>query len=125
MQLQSAMIFVKDLRRMAQFYGGTLGLKPLVETITGGWAEFEAGNTTLALHAIPPQLADQVEISYPPRVREKNPVKLVFAVEDVEAERSRLDALGVAMIVRPWGACDGVDPEGNVFQITRLTRRIS
>jgi catechol 2,3-dioxygenase-like lactoylglutathione lyase family enzyme len=117
MRLKCAMIFVKDLDRMAEFYGQTLGLKPRAETRTDAWVEFDAGNATLALHAIPPHLADRIEISSPPQVREKNPTKIVFAVEDVQSERARLEALGVTMVLRPWGTCDGVDPEGNVFQI--------
>jgi len=117
MQLQRAMIFVKDLNRMAAFYGDTLGLKSVDETRTDSWVEFDAGNAILALHAIPSDLADGIEISSPPRVREKNPTKLVFAVEDVQSERAWLEALGVTIVLRPWGTCDGVDPEGNVFQI--------
>ena len=118
MQLQRAMIFVKDLNRMAAFYGDMLGLKPVAETRTGSWVEFNAGNASLALHAIPPYLADGIEISSPPRVRETNPTKLVFAVEDVQSGRARLEELGVTIVLRPWGTCDGVDPEGNVFQIS-------
>jgi predicted enzyme related to lactoylglutathione lyase len=44
-------------------------------------------------------------------------VKLSFEVEDVVSEIERLEALGVTIIKRPWGAYDGVDPEGNVFGI--------
>lgn len=42
-------------------------------------------------------------------------MKLLFVVPDVERERARLETLGVTLLIRPWGACDGVDPEGNVF----------
>jgi hypothetical protein len=70
------------------------------------------------LHAIPPEIAaDQIEILSPPRQRDNNPVKLMFEVEDVVSERKRLEALGVTILERPWGSCDGIDPEGNVFQI--------
>ena len=44
-------------------------------------------------------------------------MKLIFEVDDVEAERARLELLGTTMVQRPWGAWDGVDPEGNVFGI--------
>ena len=70
-----------------------------------------------ALHAIPPEIASDIEITSPPRVRGQNPVKLIFEVDDVEAERARLELLGTKMVERPWGAWDGVDPEGNVFGI--------
>jgi catechol 2,3-dioxygenase-like lactoylglutathione lyase family enzyme len=117
MRLQRAMIFVKDLDRMAAFYGETLGLEAMDATRTEAWAEFDGGGASLALHAVPSHVAEGIEITSPPRAREENPVKLVFVVDDVECERARLAALGVPMIARPWGACDGIDPEGNVFQI--------
>jgi predicted enzyme related to lactoylglutathione lyase len=48
-------------------------------------------------------------------------MKLIFTVENVEAERMRLEAMGITILSRPWRqpaeSCDGVDPEGNVFQI--------
>jgi catechol 2,3-dioxygenase-like lactoylglutathione lyase family enzyme len=112
------MLFVKDLRLMVAFYGDVLGLKPVAETRTGNWVEFDAGGARFALHAIPPEMAEQVEISSPPRPREKSPVKLIFEVADVERERARLEALGIAMLIRPWGGCDAVDPEGNIFQLS-------
>ena len=102
---------------MAAFYGDTLGLKPIEETRLESWVEFEAGATTFALHAIPSEFADQIEISSPPRPREKNPVKLSFEVDDVASERQRLESLGVPVMQRPWGSCDGMDPEGNIFGI--------
>ena len=117
MRLQRAIIFVKDLPGMAAFYGGTLGLKAIAETRTESWVEFDGGGAGVALHAIPPQFAGGVEISSPPRAREESPVKLVFQVEDLAKERARLESQGVPTIPRPWGACDCLDPERNVFQI--------
>lgn len=117
MRLNRAMIYVKDLERMAAFYENTLGLKPVEETRLENWVEFEAGNTRFSLHAIPSQIAQQIEISSPPRPREKNPIKLSFEVDDAAAERARLESLGVTIVQRPWGAYDGIDPEGNVFGI--------
>ena len=117
MRLNRAMIYVKDIDRMAAFYGNTLGLKPIEETRLENWVEFEAGATTFALHAIPSEIAWQIEISSPLRPREKNPVKLSFEVDDVVSERQRLESLGVPVVQRPWGSYDGMDPEGNIFGI--------
>lgn len=117
MRLNRAMIYVKDLDRMVAFYGNTLGLKPVEETRTENFAEFETGATTFALHAIPPEIADRIQISSPPRPRETNPVKLSFEVDDIVFERERLQSLGVTIVQRQWGAYDGIDPEGNVFGI--------
>jgi catechol 2,3-dioxygenase-like lactoylglutathione lyase family enzyme len=109
------MIFVNDLPRMTAFYAGTLGLKPIDETRQEGYVEFEAGPSTFALHAIPE--AHRCEISVPPKLREMTAVKLTFEVEDVAAERKRLETLGVTILDRPWGSYDAADPEGNVFGI--------
>jgi len=113
-----ARLYVKDLQRMAAFYGVTLGLQQIDDTRTDSWVEFDAGGTRFALHAIPAPIAAQIEISSPPQPRENNPIKLSFAVEDVSAECRRLAALGVSIIKRPWGAYDGIDPEGNIFGIS-------
>ena len=121
MQLRSAMLFVKDLERMKQFYGAMLGTKPNNRDWTDVWATFDTGGVQFALHAIPAEIAKQIEIASPPAPRETVPVKLMFEVKDVESERARLESLGIKMLRRPWQepgvACDGVDPEGNVFQI--------
>jgi predicted enzyme related to lactoylglutathione lyase len=53
-------------------------------------------------------------------VRQAGHAGLAFAVPDIDAERLRLVARGVAMLdTKPWGTCDGIDPEGNVFQLVR------
>ena len=118
MELRRAIIFTKDLESMREFYRDKLGLRPIPGADEAGWVEFEAGTSRVALHAIPRPLADVVSIAEPPQPREETPIKLVFVVSDVNAERSRLVEQGVTMFaVKSWGACDGVDPEGNVFQL--------
>src|SRR5215472_17405917 len=114
MRLRRAMLFVKDLDRMADFYGHKLGLKAIEETRTESWAAFDSG---LALHAVPPEIGDRIAISTPAKPRAENPIKLIFEGADVASEQKRLEALGLTMLPRPWGACDGIDPEGNIFQI--------
>jgi catechol 2,3-dioxygenase-like lactoylglutathione lyase family enzyme len=121
MRLFRAMIYVRDLPRMKEFYSEMLGVKPVNETWSEKWAEFNTGSVRFALHAIPADIAQQIEMSSPPRPREQDPVKLVFEVENVEAERHRLASLGVTMVQRPWGSWDGIDPEGNVFGIVNPT----
>jgi predicted enzyme related to lactoylglutathione lyase len=121
MQLRSAMLYVKDLEGMKQFYSDMLGVKPNNKEWTDVWATFDTGSTRFSLHAIPAEIAKHIEIASPPAPREKDPVKLIFEVKDVESERGRLESLGITILRRPWQkpgrACDAVDPEGNVFQI--------
>jgi predicted enzyme related to lactoylglutathione lyase len=121
MPLRGAMLYVKDLERMKQFYGDLLGVKPGNQESTDVWAAFDTGGAALALHSIPAEIAKHIEISPPAAPRENDPVKLIFEVKDVEAERARLESLGITLLRRPWQkpgeACDAVDPEGNIFQI--------
>jgi catechol 2,3-dioxygenase-like lactoylglutathione lyase family enzyme len=121
MELLQAMIFVKDLERMSAFYQDGLGLRPLPEKTREGWAEFDAGGSVVALHAIPAQYAQNIVIASPPVAREDNPIKLVFRAADLSAARAQLVAHGAVMgEIRSWGTCDGLDPEGNVFQIASV-----
>ena len=118
MRLGRAILFAKDFQRMLTFYRDSLGLTPVGEPALLGWVELDAGGARLALHAIPNDIAQRITLERPARPRQETPIKLVFVVSDVDAERARLISLGVRMLdVQPWGGCDGVDPEGNVFQL--------
>jgi catechol 2,3-dioxygenase-like lactoylglutathione lyase family enzyme len=116
MRLAQTIIFVEDVARMQAFYQGTLGL-PVI-TAEPGWVRLDAGGVVLGLHAIKagPKLPG------PPPERVDANVKLCFHVDDILGERAALVAAGVRMReVHRFGDaafCDGIDPEGNVFQIT-------
>ena len=115
------MLYVKDLERMKQFYGDMLGVQPASRNWSDVCATFDTGGARFALHAIPAEIAKHIDIASPPTPRENLPLKLIFEVKDVESERTRLESLGIEMLRRPWQqsgeACDGVDPEGNIFQL--------
>ncbi len=111
------MLYVKSLPEMEKFYSGVLSLSPLAESRGDSWLEFDTGSTTFALHAIPAHIADQIDITSPPELREETPFKLLLEADDLEAELTRLRTLGVYLVQRPWGTWDGVDPEGNIFGI--------
>ena len=116
------MIFVRDLPRMADFYA-SLGLQPIEETRMENWIEFDTGGAKFSLHQIPAHIL--TETGTPPapaKPREGTPVKLTFEVPDAEAERLRLQGLGVQFVQRPWGDWDAIDPEGNVFHIRSAAR---
>jgi hypothetical protein len=72
----------------------------------------------LALHAIPAHIAGPDT----PAGRDDTYLKLCFHTDDLDAARAALLAAGVAMRdPHRWGDvayCDGLDPDGNVFQIT-------
>lgn len=124
MELKGALIFVKDLERMTAFYRDGLGLRVLPDTAREGWVEFAAGNSSLALHSIPSDIAKDIKITTPPQPRVNTPIKLVFEALDLGPARAHLIAHGAVMHEpRSWGGCDGLDPEGNVFQIVEKKER--
>ncbi|MGJ5818935.1 hypothetical protein [Paludibaculum fermentans] len=102
---------------MEKFYSQVLGYGPVEESRQDTWLEFDTGLAKFSLHAIPPHIADQIEISDPPELREDTPFKLLWEAGDLEGELGRLRVLGIPLIQRPWGGWDGVDPEGNIFGI--------
>lgn len=116
MRLGQVILFVKDLPRMQAFYRDVLGLKPLDEDPE--FSRYDADGTTLALHPLPPEVAGDDPFGR----RSDSWIKYTFQAHDVDAEVARLLAAGVTMDEpRRWGSityCDGVDPEGNVFQIS-------
>jgi catechol-2,3-dioxygenase len=115
MKLGQAILFVQNMAQMKAFYGGILGLNVIEDG--DEWARFEGGGgAVLALHLLPRE---------PPSSGAERPdsyIKLCFHAGDVAAARSDLVARGVRMReLHQFGAvtfCDGVDPEGNIFQIT-------
>jgi catechol-2,3-dioxygenase len=123
MELARAILFVKNIDCMTAFYRDALGLRVVPETATTGWVELEAGGASLALHAIPEEIARTITITDPPKRRGEAPVKLVFRTPDLEAARTVLIARGGMVSERwSWNAYDVVDPEGNVFQIVAISR---
>jgi predicted enzyme related to lactoylglutathione lyase len=121
MQVGSAVLYVVDLPSMTTFYGEVFGLTPIAGEHAEVWQEFKAGTFRLGLHQIPREVLDNIKPAPSFTPRERNLIKLVFAVSDVENTRTRLEALGVKILTRPWGSCDVVDPEGNIFGLTQTT----
>ena len=115
-----ALIFAKDLERLAGFYRTLLQMEQLharPELIV-----LQSADIQLVIHAIPAHIADTFEISVPPEPREETAIKLFFTVPDIDQARSLVARLGGVMDGQAWQgtgfrACDATDPEGNVFQI--------
>jgi extradiol dioxygenase family protein len=117
-ELSRIILFVDDIAKMSEFYGGVLGLeKKLGET--DGWVCFSAGAADVCLHSIPAKYR-QDSAEYPKR--EDSYVKIVFRSGNVEKDRAELIEKGVRMkkTIRFENLefCDGADPEGNIFQIS-------
>ena len=126
MTLECSMLYVKNFALMREFYGEVLQTQPINKEWIDTWALFETGGAGFGLHAITETSSEQIELPSSAPKREQSVVKLIFAVQDVPAERARLEAMGVATLQRSWQepteSCDCVDPEGNIFQIAARSR---
>lgn len=117
-----AVVFAKYLQPMTTFYREVAMLAPTQQE--DGHAVLENDSLQLVVHAIPPHIAATFEISDPPQVREEASVKLVFPVADLAVARLAAAAHGGRLLPQEnewiwqgFRVCDGVDPEGNVFQL--------
>lgn len=117
----SAVVFAKDVARLAEFYAQTAGLTPL-ETGTAH-VVLDGAMLQVVVHGIPPTIAARIEIAVPPLRREDTPIKLCLPVASLaDARRAaalfggQVDAPGQEWEARGFRACDGFDPEGNVVQ---------
>ena len=118
----AAVVYAKDLPAMLRFYGSLLGLPVVLRE--ADHAVLAKAGFELVLLAMPAAIAAQVTVSTPPEVREKTPIKLCFGVPSLGAARALAPALGgwLKPVAAEWHwrgkvGCDGVDPEGNVFQL--------
>ena len=119
MPLAGVMLFVKDLPRLTAFYCDVVGLEPIEATRLPDWVEFRGDGGRFSLHAIPSSIAAGISIESPPRAREQGGTKLTFSVRDVDATLGAIEAMGLPLLKRPWGAVEAVDPEGNVFALQK------
>ncbi len=116
-----AVVFAKDLAKVAKFYETVACLS--VTHAERGHVVLESADMQLVVHGIPKWIADRIEISDPPEVREETPIKLFFPVPSLAEARAMAPSLGgsVSPKAKEWEArgfraCDGFDPEGNVVQ---------
>jgi catechol 2,3-dioxygenase-like lactoylglutathione lyase family enzyme len=115
-------IFARDMKRMSRFYETVVGLPRLATSDDSDeFVTFDAGGCQLCLHVIPPPWGDGVEISDLPNVAGVVPSRS-RSMQAMSGRCAELVGRGAAMdeVERFDGLqlCDGVDPAGNVFQIS-------
>jgi len=106
---------VSDIAAARKFYEGALGLR-LTHEFGGGWFEYDVGDSTFAISAS--------DAEHPVPVRG---ALAAFEVDDLDAEMSRLKALGVisAEAVAETPVCRFVrlrDPDGSEVILHQRTR---
>ena len=120
LEISRVMIFAHNAKVVAEFYRDKLGLCVRGE-IGDGWAELVAGSCDIAIHG-------GMEKSTMERGSGAMNMKIVFSCPNVTAKRKALIDAGVEMYeVSEFKhetkddmiqICDGVDPEGNLFQLS-------
>jgi predicted enzyme related to lactoylglutathione lyase len=116
-----AVLYAKDINRVADFYAAVLGLKQADRDAEH--VVLESTAFQLVVLQIPSRIASTLQIAVPPVRRADAAVKLVFFVPSIadvrgtaEARGGVVNAAGKEWLFKGWRVCDGVDPEGNVVQ---------
>jgi hypothetical protein len=116
----TAILFAKDLAKVAGFYRGALGVTPT--TSDANHTILSCGGFDLIIHQIPHPMADSIVITIPPKRCETGTIRLNFTINSVTAARQVAASLGgeVDETAPVWAAPGakgrlGHDPEGNVF----------
>jgi predicted enzyme related to lactoylglutathione lyase len=118
----SVVIFAKSVAMLANFY------RQVAEMTTAHEDKdhivLDQEHFQVVIHGIPKNIAARINITEPPQVREETPLKLCLPVSSIEHARLKSAELGgrVGPKSKEWAArgfraCDGFDPEGNVFQV--------
>jgi len=123
-----AVIYAKDYRTLAKFYERVAGLKQ--READGEYVLLAAPSFQLVILQIPQLIAADITIDRPTRKRENTPIKLFMNVSSIEAARQAAKTLGGELngAEKEWKfhgvkRCDGIDPEGNVFQLQEAPAR--
>ncbi|WP_333663787.1 hypothetical protein [Chishuiella changwenlii] len=117
-KLDTIIFYVKDVKKLQNFYVKNFNLKTIEEDEI--WVLLNAGSINIGLHKIGDQYLEKVNLYQ----EFDNNTKIVFEIDlDIETARDELISRNVEMReiktfenYNYW-LCDGIDPEGNVFQL--------
>ena len=119
-----AILFVKDLERVAAFYAGALAMR----RVSGDkdHAVLDCDGFELVVHQIPKPFADTIVITEPPVRRVWGAIRLDFPVPSIADSRKLARSLGGEIDDAPPAWADpntnlffGHDPEGNQFGVSQ------
>ena len=118
-------VYAKDIHRLARFYAAVADLEVMHEV--GDHIVLESETVEVVIVAIPAAIASRIVIKTPPDKREATAFKIAFPVTSLAAAReaARANEGELYPAGKEWSfqglrVCDGVDPEGNVFQLREL-----
>lgn len=118
----SAVLFVKDLRKVSAFYSGALRLTPTIGD--EHHTRLRGRGFELIVHQIPSHIAEGTSIRHPPERRVWGALRLNFHVQSIDDSRKAARSLGgeIDDASPEWAEPNtrfflGYDPEGNVFGV--------
>ncbi|MDM0020756.1 VOC family protein [Variovorax saccharolyticus] len=118
----AAVIYAKDIARVGAFYAAVAGFE--IEEATADFIDLRAEGFQLFIVAPAPLIAQRIVVEQPPVRRENTPLKLVLSVSSLDDARREAALHGGSLVPadQAWTFqglvhCDGIDPEGNVFQL--------
>jgi catechol 2,3-dioxygenase-like lactoylglutathione lyase family enzyme len=119
-----AILFVKDLQKVAAFYIGALALTRVSGDVDH--AVLECDGFELVVHQIPKPIAETIVVTQPPVRRVWGAIRLDFPVASIGDSRKLARALGGEVDDAPPAWADrnanlffGHDPEGNQFGVSQ------
>lgn len=121
--LSTLILYVQDVKNLKEFYTENFGLQIIEEDLN--WVLLNAGGVSIGLHTMGLEYrgkANAVESS-------QNNAKMVFEIDvDIQIARNNLISKNIRMREvktfeeYDFWLCDGLDPEGNVFQLKSAKR---
>ncbi len=119
-RLDTIILYVKNIQLLKNFYVENFNLKVLEEDEI--WILLNAGNVNIGFHKIGKKYMEQIE----PNHQFDNNTKIVFEIDE-DLELIRKEFIGKNIPMRElktfddynFWLCDGIDPEGNVFQLKK------
>lgn len=117
-KLDTIIFYVRDVKKLQNFYVENFNLKTIEQDEI--WVLLNAGSINIGLHKIGDQYLEKINLYQ----EFDNNTKIVFEIDlDIETARNELISRNVEMReiktfenYNYW-LCDGIDPEGNVFQL--------
>lgn len=119
-KIDTIILYVKNIQLLKKFYSENFNLKVIEEDEI--WILLNAGNVNIGFHKIGKKYMEQIEHNH----QFDNNTKIVFEIDD-DLELIRKEFIEKNILMRElktfdnynFWLCDGIDPEGNVFQLKK------
>ncbi|MCU7646934.1 VOC family protein [Pseudomonas piscis] len=122
MSVAGFVLYSLDPQALARFYSALLDWS--ISERQPDYLQLQHQGMELTLIQVPAAIAARIVLQDPPLPRSESACKPVFWVSDLDLARQRAAGAGGRLYEpeREWqfkGArvCDGIDPEGNIFQL--------